>query len=99
MASAYCLAKAVSKKKRTAATPLPEPDLHFVWGMMRAKQDKPQTGAEARSVAYSFPERTFNTELRYQPVEMHSDGREFLDPVSFTIVVPVQACFVIPCEQ
>ena len=33
-----------------------------------------------------------------QSVELQSDRREFLDPVSLTIVVPIQACFVIPCE-
>ena len=50
-------------------------------------------------MAYSSPERTFNTKLLKQHVELHSDRREFLDPISLTIVVPIQARFVIPCEQ
>jgi hypothetical protein len=50
-------------------------------------------------VAYSSSERTFNTELFYQPVEMRLDGHKFVDPVSFAIVVPIQARFVIPCQQ
>ena len=50
-------------------------------------------------MAHSSPERTFNTKLLKQHVELHSDRREFLDPISLTIVVPIQARFVIPCEQ
>ena len=46
----------------------------------------------------AFPERTFNTELLKRPVGMPSDGREFVDPVAFAIVVTVQACFVVAGE-
>jgi len=67
--------------------------------MMRAKLEKPQTDAEARSMAYSSTKHAFSTELLRQPVELQSGGREFLDPVTFTIVVPVQARFVIPRKQ
>jgi hypothetical protein len=57
--------------------------------MSRVKEVKPQTSAKAWPVAFSSLKHTFNLELLWKPIDMHSDGREFLYPVSFTIVVPI----------
>src|ERR1017187_2508710 len=71
-----------------------------LFATVESKSKNNSKNAESKTREYSWNCQT-STASPAEPggLPFRLDGCEFVDPVSFTIVMPIQACFVIPCEQ